>query len=602
MNEGVLMDSMGKKRRTHYCGEVRSANIGQNVTVTGWVQRLRDLGTLVFVDLRDRTGIVQLAFDEACPQQLREKARGLRSEYVVLATGVLKERSAKNLDLPTGEVELAVSELLLLSKSDTPPFEIVEDCPTSELLRLKYRYLDLRRPDLQRNILLRHRISKITRDYFDENGFVEIETPMLIKSTPEGARDYLVPSRVHPGSFYALPQSPQMYKQLCMVAGFDRYIQLARCFRDEDLRADRQPEFTQIDLEMPFVEIDDIMEIVEGYIRRLAEKLALNVTFPIQRMPFREAMERFGSDKPDVRYGMELFNVSDLLENCGFAVFETALPAGSVRGITAKNGYSIFTRKEIDKMTEYVKGIGAKGLAWARIAPDGAITSSFGKFLDEATLKSVLQRADAQPGDVTFLVADSKNALVFSILGSFRQEIAKKLQIIDRAALHFLWITDFPFFDWDENEQRFIAMHHPFTAPTDESVPLLESNKANVVAKAVDLTLNGIELSSGSIRITEPALQAKIFALLGLTKAEIEQKFGFLVNAFRYGPPPHGGMGLGLDRLVMQILGCESLRDVVAFPKVQNASEPMTECPAQVEESQWIELKLAKRGVENERK
>ena len=592
------MDQLGGRKRTHYCGEPRMCEVGQSVTAAGWVQRQRDLGALIFVDLRDRTGLLQLAFDEDCPAELLEKAKGLRSEFVVAATGVLRERSAKNPDLPTGEVELAVTELLLLSKSETPPFEIVENCSTSELIRLKYRYLDLRRPDLQRNMLLRHRITKITRDYFDENGFIEIETPMMIRSTPEGARDYLVPSRLHHGSFYALPQSPQLYKQLCMVAGFDRYFQLARCFRDEDLRADRQPEFTQIDLEMSFVELGDILAMVEGYIRRLAEELCLNVTFPIPRMTYKDAVERFGSDKPDTRYGMELYNVSDLLKNCGFGVFENALEAGSVRGITAKNAYSTLTRKEIDRLTDYVKGIGAKGLAWARIAQDGTVSSSFGKFLDEATMRSLLQRADAQPGDVVFLVADSKNALTLSVLGGLRQELAKTLGLIDKSLLNFLWITEFPFFDWDEESQQFVAMHHPFTSPADESMAILESDKANVVAKAADLTLNGIELSSGSVRITDPELQARIFALLGLTESEIDQKFGFLVDAFRFGPPPHGGMGIGLDRLVMQILGCESLRDVVAFPKVQNASEPMTECPAPVDEMQWEELGLARKAQE----
>ena len=594
------MDQLGNRKRTHYCGEPRMCDVGQIVTAAGWVQRQRDLGALIFVDLRDRTGLLQLAFSEDCPAELLEKAKGLRSEFVVMATGVLKERSAKNLDLPTGEVELAVTELLVLTKSETPPFEIVENCSTSELTRLKYRYLDLRRPDLQRNILLRHRIAKITRDYFDENGFIEIETPMFIKSTPEGARDYLVPSRLHHGCFYALPQSPQLYKQLCMVAGFDRYFQLARCFRDEDLRADRQPEFTQIDLEMSFVQLDDILAMVEGYIRRLAEELQLNVTFPIPRMAHKDALERFGSDKPDTRYAMELYNVSDLLKNCGFAVFENALETGSVRGITAKNAFGTLTRKEIDKLTEYVKGIGAKGLAWARIADDGTVSSSFGKFLDAATMQSLLQRADAGPGDVAFLVADRKNALTLSVLGGLRQELAKKLGLINKSLLNFLWITEFPFFDWDEDLQQYVAMHHPFTSPTDESMAILESDKANVIAKAADLTLNGIELSSGSVRITDPDLQARIFALLGLTESEIKQKFGFLVDAFRFGPPPHGGMGIGLDRLVMQLLGCESLRDVVAFPKVQNASEPMTECPSPVDKSQWIELGLVKRRAENE--
>jgi len=557
------------------------------------VQRRRDLGALIFVDLRDRSGLLQLAFNEACPAELLEKARGLRSEYVVMATGVLRERSAKNLDLPTGEVELAVTELLLLSKSETPPFEIIEHCPTSELTRLKYRYLDLRRPDLQRNILMRHRIAKITRDYFDENGFVEIETPMLIKSTPEGARDYLVPSRVHPGSVYALPQSPQMYKQLCMVAGFDRYIQLARCMRDEDLRADRQPEFTQIDMEMSFVELEDILNMFEGLIKRLDRELDLGLAFPIPRMTWRDALERFGSDKPDTRYAMELWNAGDLLEGCGFGVFESALATGCVRGVTAKNAYDTLTRKEIDKLTEMVKGIGAKGLVWARIAAQGTIASSFGKFIPEETMQNLIARANAKPGDVIFLVADAKNSLSLSVLGALRQALARKLNLIPRDKLNFLWVTEFPFFDWDEDLQQFVAMHHPFTSPTDESLAILETDKARVIAKAADLTLNGIEMSSGSIRITDPELQQRIFKLLGLSEEEISIKFGFLVDAFRYGPPPHGGMGLGLDRLVMQLLGCENLRDVTAFPKVQNASEPMTECPSPVDAAQLKELGLA---------
>ena len=586
------MDHIGGRKRTHYCGEPRPAHIGQTVTAAGWVQRRRDLGALIFVDLRDRTGLLQLAFDEACPPDVLEKARGLRSEYVVMATGVLRERSAKNLDLPTGEVELAVTELLILGKSETPPFEIIENCPTSELTRLKYRYLDLRRPDLQRNILMRHKIAKITRDYFDENGFIEIETPMMIKSTPEGARDYLVPSRVHPGSFYALPQSPQMYKQLCMVAGFDRYIQLARCMRDEDLRADRQPEFTQIDLEMSFVELEDILNMVEGLIQRLDRELDLGVAFPIPRMPWRDALERFGSDKPDTRYAMELWNASDLLAGCGFGVFESALETGCVRGVTAKAAYDALSRKEIDKLTEMVKGIGAKGLAWARIAAEGTIASSFGKFISEETMQAICARAKAKPGDVIFLIADAKNSLALSVLGALRQALARKLDLIPKDRLNFLWVTDFPFFDWDEDAKQFVAMHHPFTSPTDESMDILETDKANVIAKAADLTLNGIEMSSGSIRITDPELQQRIFSLLGLTEEEIKVKFGFLVDAFRYGPPPHGGMGLGLDRLVMQLLGCESLRDVTAFPKVQNASEPMTECPSPVDNAQLKDLGL----------
>ena len=586
------MDHIGGRKRTHYCGEPRPAQIGQQVIVAGWVQRRRDLGALIFVDLRDRTGLLQLAFDEACPAEVLEKARSLRGEYVVMATGVLRERSAKNLDLPTGEVELAVTELLVLGKSETPPFEIIENCPTSELTRLKYRYLDLRRPDLQRNILMRHKISKIVRDYFDENGFIDIETPMMIRSTPEGARDYLVPSRVHPGKCYALPQSPQMYKQLCMVAGFDRYIQLARCMRDEDLRADRQPEFTQIDLEMSFVELEDILNMVEGLIARLDRELGLGVRFPIPRMTYRDAVERFGSDKPDTRYAMELWNASDLLESCGFSVFESALATGSVRGVTAKAAYDTLTRKEIDKLTEMVKGIGAKGLAWARLAKDGTVASSFGKFISEEVMQNIIARAQAQPGDVIFLIADAKNSLALSVLGALRQALARKLNLIPKGVLNFLWVTEFPFFDWDEDAQQFVAMHHPFTSPTDDSMAILESDKANVIAKAADLTLNGIEMSSGSVRITDPELQQRIFSLLGLTEEEISAKFGFLVDAFRYGPPPHGGMGLGLDRLVMQLLGCESLRDVTAFPKVQNASEPMTECPSPVDNAQLKDLGL----------
>ncbi|MDR3313275.1 MAG: aspartate--tRNA ligase [Oscillospiraceae bacterium] len=584
---------MGANKRTNYCGEPRLAHAGQAVTVAGWVQRQRDLGALIFVDLRDRSGVLQLAFDAACPAALFEKARGLRSEFVVMASGTVRERSAKNPELPTGEVELAVEELLLLAKSETPPFEIIENCPTSELTRLKYRYLDLRRPDLQRNLLLRHRITKLTRDYFDANGFIEIETPTLIKSTPEGARDYIVPSRIRPGSVYALPQSPQLYKQLCMVAGFDRYVQLARCYRDEDLRADRQPEFTQIDLEMSFTELPELLDMVEGYIKHLRDALELDVPFPLPRLPYRAALERYGSDKPDTRYGMELFDASETVRGGGFAVFDGALAAGgAVRGITAKGAFAALTRKEIDKLTEFVRGVGAKGLAWARLAEDGTLASSFGKFLPEATMQTLLQTAQAVPGDVVFLVADAKNSLVLTVLGLLRQELAKKLSLIPKGQLNFLWVTEFPFFDWDEDMQAYVAMHHPFTAPTDDSLALLEGDKANVIAKAADLVLNGIELSSGSVRITDPALQARIFALLGLSEAEIQQKFGLLVDAFRYGPPPHCGMGLGLDRLVMQLLGCESLRDVVAFPKVQNASEPMTDCPAPAEEAQLRELGL----------
>ena len=589
------MDFMTGLKRTMYCGEPRLADAGKEITVAGWVQRQRDLGALIFIDLRDRTGILQLAFDESTDRAIFEKAFAARNEYVLMAKGVVRERSSKNTEIPTGEVELEVTDLRVLAKSETPPFEIVENCPTAELTRLRYRYLDLRRPDLQRNILLRHKVAKATRDYFDENGFVEIETPILIRSTPEGARDFLVPSRIHKGSFYALPQSPQLYKQLSMVAGFDRYMQIARCFRDEDLRADRQPEFTQVDLEMSFVDVEDVLAIGEGYIRRLfKDVLDVEIPMPLPRLTYTEAMERYGSDKPDTRYGMELYDLTEVVRDCGFGVFSGAVAGGgSVRGITAKGAFATLTRKEVDKLTETVKGIGAKGLAWARLGEDGTVSSSFMKFLTEDESRALLEKAGAEPGDVVLIVGDTKNALVLSVLGALRQEVAKKLDVIPKGQFNFLWITEFPFFDWDEETKQFVAMHHPFTAPMDECLPYLESDKANVRAKAYDLVLNGIELSSGSIRITNPELQGRIFKLLGLSDEEAHEKFGFLTDAFRYGAPPHGGMGLGLDRIVMQMLGCESLRDVVAFPKVQNASEPMTECPARVDGVQLDDLGIA---------
>ncbi len=589
------METLQGFRRTHYCGALRTEHIGQEVSLTGWVQRQRDLGALIFIDLRDREGIMQLAFDASCPKEVFDKAFAARSEYVLAAKGVVRERSAKNAELPTGEIEIAVTELRILAKSETPPFEIVENSNTAELTRLKYRYLDLRRPDLQRNILMRHKITKISRDYFDENGFVEIETPMLIKSTPEGARDYLVPSRIHKGSFYALPQSPQLYKQLSMVAGFDRYVQFARCFRDEDLRADRQPEFTQVDLEMSFVDVEDVLAMAEGYMQRLfQEALGVEMPIPLPRLTYREAMDRYGSDKPDTRYAMELFDVSETVTGCGFGVFDDALAAGgTVRGITAKNAFETLTRKEVDKLTEFVRGIGAKGLAWVRIGQDGTASSSFGKFLSEETMQALLSRADAKAGDVVLVVADTRKSIVLSVLGALRQECAKRLDIIPKGQFNLLWITQFPFFDWDEQAQQFVAMHHPFTAPMDECLEYLETDKEKVRAKAYDLVLNGIELCSGSIRITNPDLQGRIFKLLGLSDEEAHFKFGFLTDAFRYGAPPHGGLGIGLDRLVMQMLGCETLRDVVAFPKVQNASEPMTECPSPADELQLAELGLA---------
>ncbi len=594
------MDFMTGLKRTHYCGDLRLADAGKTVTVAGWVQRQRDLGALIFIDLRDREGIVQLAFDEATAKEVFEKAASARSEYVLMAQGVVRERSAKNMEIPTGEIEIEVTDLRVLAKSETPPFEIIDDCQTAELTRLKYRYLDLRRPDLQKNILLRHKITKITRDYFDENGFVEIETPILIKSTPEGARDYLVPSRIHKGKFYALPQSPQLYKQLSMVAGFDRYMQIARCFRDEDLRADRQPEFTQIDLEMSFVDMEDVLAIGEGYMARVfKEAIGADIQLPLPRLTYKEAMERYGSDKPDTRYGMEIYDLSETVKGCGFGVFTGALEAGgSVRGITAKGAVNTLTRKEIDKLTEMVRGIGAKGLAWVRMNDDGTMASSFAKFLTEDEMNAVLAKADAKAGDVVLIIGDGKNSTVLSVLGALRQAVAKKLDIIPEGQYNLLWITEFPFFDWDEETQQFVAMHHPFTSPMDECLDYLETDKGAVRAKAYDLVLNGVELCSGSIRITNPDLQARIFSLLGLSDEEAHNKFGYLLDAFKYGAPPHGGMGIGLDRLVMQMLGCESLRDVIAYPKVQNASEPMTECPAAVDGVQLDDLGIGIKATE----
>lgn len=585
------METMNGWKRTHYCGEFTAANIGEEVIVCGWVQKQRDLGALIFVDLRDRTGILQLAFTENTDREVFEKAFTLRSEYVVAAKGVVRERAAKNADIPTGDVELEVQELRLLAKSETPPFEISADCKTEELTRLKYRYLDLRRPDLQQNILMRHKIAKITRDYFDENGFIEIETPMLIRSTPEGARDFLVPSRIHKGSFYALPQSPQLYKQLSMVAGFDRYMQLARCFRDEDLRADRQPEFTQIDFEMSFVDMEDVLAIGEGFMKRVfKEAIGVDIRTPLPRLTYKEAMERYGSDKPDTRYGMELCDITDAVRDSEFVVFKSAVEGGgSVRAINAKNAAKTLTRKEIDKLTEFVKGIGAKGLAWIRMNPDG-MACSFAKFMTDAQMQAILEKTEAETGDVIFIVADANNSHVLSVLGALRQTVAQKLDIIPQDKFNLLWITEFPFFDYDEELGEFVAMHHPFTAPMDECLEYLETDKAKVRAKAYDLVLNGIEMSSGSIRITNPELQGRIFDLLGLTKEEAQEKFGYLLDAFRYGAPPHGGMGIGLDRLCMQMLRASSLRDVVAYPKVQNASEPMTECPAAVDSVQLTDL------------
>ncbi|MBQ8605132.1 MAG: aspartate--tRNA ligase [Clostridia bacterium] len=580
--------------RTCYCGEFSDALLGKEVTACGWVQRQRDLGGLIFVDLRDRTGIVQLQFDTDVSKSAFDAAFKLRSEYVVEAKGILQKRGgAFNKNLKTGELEIAVTEVKVLGKSETPPFEIVENSDVKEELRLKYRYLDLRRPDLQKNILLRHKITKVTRDYFDENGFIEIETPMLIKSTPEGARDYIVPSRVHKGSFYALPQSPQMYKQLSMVAGFDRYMQIARCFRDEDLRADRQPEFTQIDLEMSFVDMEDVLAIGEGYMKRVfKEVLDVDIKLPLPRLTYTDAMNRYGSDKPDTRFGMEIVDLTDAVRDCEFGVFTGAVTGGgSVRAINVKGGASKLTRKEIDKLTEHARGIGAKGLAFIRLTDDGT-ACSFAKFMKDSEMEAILEKTGAEKGDVVLIVADTKNSIVLSTLGALRLICADKLEI-KREGFALLWITEFPFFEWDEDNGCFVAMHHPFTSPMDDSLEYLETDKAKVKAKAYDLVLNGIELSSGSIRITTPELQERMFNMLGMSHEEAEQKFGFLMGAFKYGAPPHGGMGIGLDRLVMQMIGAQSLRDVVAFPKVQNASELMSDCPSEVSLQQLEELGIA---------
>ena len=579
-----MAEFMTGLKRTDYCGDLRTSDIGREVTVCGWVQRQRDLGQLIFIDLRDRTGIVQLAFDNETDRTIFEKAFAARSEYVLAAKGVVRERSSKNMEIPTGEIEVEVKDLRVLSKAETPPFEILDETNTNEELRLKYRYLDLRRGPLQRNIMMRSKIAKVARDYFYENGFIEIETPMMMKSTPEGARDYLVPSRVHKGKFYALPQSPQIYKQLLMVAGYDRYIQLARCFRDEDLRADRQPEFTQIDMELSFVDMDEIMEINEGLFKRLfKDVLGQELETPFPRMTYKDAMERYGSDKPDIRFGMEICDISELVKDCDFGVFKGAIEnGGSVRGIVAKNAASKLTRKEIDKLTEYVKGIGAKGLAFVRWVEDKP-TCSFAKFMAEGQLENILATMGAEKGDVVLWVAD-KNSVTLPVLGALRLTVAKKLDIIPKG-FSFLWIVDFPFFEYDSESGEWVAMHHPFTMPREECLQYLDTDQGKVIAKAYDLTLNGTELSSGSIRITDYELQQKMFRALKLTDEEIEAKFGFLVEAYKYGAPPHGGMGIGLDRIAMILCEADSLRDVTAFPKVQNASEIMSACPSVVDKA-----------------
>ena len=588
----MKLDRMNGMKRTDYCGELTKEKIGEAVTVAGWVQRRRDLGGLIFVDLRDRSGIIQLAFDDTTDPAVFEKAESLRSEFVVMAKGKLRMRSSINTEIPTGQIEIEVTELKILGESETPPFEILPNSAANEELRLKYRYLDLRRAPLQRNILMRHKIAKVTRDYFDENGFIEIETPTLIKSTPEGARDYLVPSRIHKGNFFALPQSPQLYKQLLMLSGFDRYMQIARCYRDEDLRADRQPEFTQIDLEMSFVEKEDVFAIAEGYIKRLfKDVLNVDIKTPLTRLTYTEAMENYGSDKPDTRFDMKIKDLSDVVENCGFGVFaDTVKNGGTVRAITAKNAAGVYTRKEIDKLTEEAKGIGAKGLAFIRWVED-APSCSFAKFMTEDELKAIYERTGAEKGDVVLIVADRKKTAL-SVLGALRLTVAKRLDIIPEQ-FNFLWITEFPFFEYNEETGNWDAMHHPFTKPLDECVQHLDNAPEKVFADAYDLVLNGIELSSGSIRITDPELQKHMFKALGLSDEEAYQKFGFLTDAFRFGAPPHGGMGIGLDRLTMLMCGCDNLRDVVAFPKVSNSSELMSGAPAEVDEKQLCELSIA---------
>lgn len=586
------MDTMGNMRRTHYCAEIPLEG-GVEVIVGGFVQRVRNLGNLIFIDLRDRTGLVQLAFRDDTPRDIFEKAETLRNEYVVMAKGTVTPRESINKEIKTGAYEIRVTELKLLSKAQTPPFEVSNSDKVNDELKLKYRYLDLRSEKLTRNLITRHEIAKIAREYFYENGFVEIETPMMIRSTPEGARDYLVPSRVHKGSFYALPQSPQIYKQLLMIAGLDRYIQLARCFRDEDLRADRQPEFTQIDLEMSFVDVDDILEITEGFMKRLFKEIkGVDIETPLPRLSYKDAMNRYGSDKPDTRFGMEIQNLSETVKDCEFPVFKSALEmGGSVRAIVVKNGASVYTRKEIDKLTEHAKGIGAKGLAYIRWVED-APNCSFAKFLHDGELDSILTTLGAGKGDVVLIVAD-KDKVVLPTLGALRLICAKKLDIIPKDKYNLLWIVEMPFFEYNDETGHWDAMHHPFTMPLDECLPYLDSDPANVRAKCYDLVLNGVELCSGSMRITDRGLQEHMFRALGMTDEEISAKFGFLVDAYKYGAPPHGGLGMGLDRLAMLLCDADSLRDVVAFPKVQNASELMSNCPTEVDEEQLRELHLA---------
>ena len=599
-----MAESMRGMKRSHRCTEVSAANIGQTVTVMGWVQKRRNLGSLIFIDLRDRSGILQIVFDEnSVGADGFTKAGTLRSEFVIAVTGTVQKRSAAvNEALKTGDIEVIATDIRVLSESQTPPFQIEENSQTKDEIRLKYRYLDLRRPDIQRNLMMRSKVAYLMRDFMSKEGFLEIETPTLCKSTPEGARDYLVPSRVHPGSFYALPQSPQLFKQLLMVSGFDRYFQIARCYRDEDLRADRQPEFTQADMELSFVDIDDVIEVNERLLKYIfKEAIGVDVQIPLKRMPWQEAMDRFGSDKPDTRFGMELHDVSDVVKGCGFGVFTGALEnGGSVRGINAE-GQGAMPRKKIDKLVEFAKGYGAKGLAYLSINEDGTYKSSFAKFMTEEELSNLVQAMEGKPGDLLLFAAD-KNKIVWNVLGALRLELAKELDLLDPNQYNFLWVTEFPLLEWSDEENRFMAMHHPFTMPMEEDWDKIDSDPGSVRAKAYDIVLNGTELGGGSVRIHQDDIQEKMFEVLGFTKERAHEQFGFLLDAFQYGVPPHAGLAYGLDRLVMHMVHADSIRDVIAFPKVKDASDLMTNAPDVVNEKQLEELGIEVAPQEEEAK
>ena len=589
-----MAESMQGLHRTCRCAEVTTQMVGSEVTLMGWVQKARDKGGIIFVDLRDRSGIMQLIFENgSIDEEGFAKAGKLRSEFVIAVTGTVEKRGgAVNENLATGEIEVRAKSLRVLSEAEVPPFPVEENSKTKEDVRLKYRYLDLRRPDLQRNLILKSRVMQLTRSFFTNEGFLEIETPMLGKSTPEGARDYLVPSRVHPGCFYGLPQSPQLYKQLLMCSGYDRYIQIARCFRDEDLRADRQPEFTQIDMELSFVDVDDVIDVNERYLSYLfKEVLGIDVKLPIERITWQEAMDRFGSDKPDMRFGMELHDVSDIVKNCGFSVFTGALEAGgSVRGINAE-GQGSMPRKKIDKLVEFAKGYGAKGLAYIAIAEDGTRKSSFAKFMTDEEMDALVAAMDGKAGDLLLFAADKKK-LVYDVLGALRLELAKQMDLLDKNEYRFVWVTEFPLLEWSEEENRFTAMHHPFTMPMDEDIPLLDTDPGAVRAKAYDIVLNGNEIGGGSVRIHQDDIQERMFKELGFTQEAAHEQFGFLLDAFKYGVPPHAGLAYGLDRLVMLMAKVDSIRDVIAFPKVKDASCLMTQAPQRVSEAQLDELGL----------